>query len=154
MYRTLTLLLLLSCFGAARAGDNDEVRFKPKAYTPSKPLQDRSYQAAVYTPSATPASVGSKIAPKENGHWVLFSSKTPALADKKVAAAPEAKGEAYKQEKQISVSTIKADPRDVPERKPFDQNGKKLTDAEYKAPVKPSEKNALLKPRQGIKETE
>ena len=153
MRHTLILLLLLSCFSAARAED-DEVRFKPKAYTPSKPLQDRSYQAPVYTPTIASPSVGSKIAPKENGHWSIFSSKVPALADKKVPDAPEAKGEAYKQEKQISVSTIKADPRDVPERKPFDQNGKKLTDADYKAPAKPTEKNPMLKPRQGIKETE
>ena len=153
MYRILTLLLLCSCLNVARAGD-DEVNFKPKSYVPRNTLQDRSYVGSTYSPACASKPTGTSLEPSKSGSWSLFSSKSPGLTEKNLTDTQEMKGEAYKQQKQISASTLKADPSAVPENKPFNANGKKLTDANYKAPEGPREKNPLLKPRQGIKETE
>jgi len=153
MYRIPTLLLVFSCLNVARAGD-DEVTFKPKSYVPRNTLQDRSYVGSTYSPSSTPKPTGTSLEPSKSGRWSLFSSKSSGLTDKSLTDIREKTGEAYKQEKQISASTIKADSSAVPENKPFDANGKKLTDASYKAPEGPREKDPILKPRQGIKAPE
>ena len=153
MYRLPILLLLLSCQRAALAGD-DEAHFKPKSYAPRNTLQDRSYSGSAYSPSSASQPADTRAEPSKSGRWTFFAPKAPALADRKLTGAQEDKGEAYKQERQISVPTIRADPSVVPAEKPFDANGKKLTGTDYKAPEAPREKNPLLKPRQGIKEHE
>ena len=146
-------LLFCLCLGTVRAGD-DEAHFKPKNYAPSKSLGDPSYSAHAYAPATASQPLGTTIKPTEKSHWSFFTSKNPALDDKKVSSAPEEKGVAYKQQQQISVPTLPPDPSSVPEKKPFDANGKKVTDANYQAPKPSNEKDPMLKPRQGIKEPE
>lgn len=153
MRRTLILLLLLVGLRAAR-GEDGEVRFKPKEYTPRSTLGSRSYSGTGYTPSTASGSVGTPVASQKKWEWPFFSSKAPALEDKKFRGAQDAKGVAYKQQKQISVPTIKAPPSLIPEEKPFDDTGKKVTGNAYKAPEPSNEKNPMLAPRQGIKVTE
>ena len=151
MFRTLTLLLLFSGLGVARAGD-DEVGFQPKGYAPRTTLRDRSYGGSTYSPSPASQPAAAQPAPSKRWHWSLFSSGTPALAAKDLAGTQEIDGKAFKQEKQTTAVTIKADPSAVPENKPFDDTGKKLADSNYKAQKPTNGKNPLLKPRQGIKE--
>lgn len=149
MFRTSIILLLLA--GAAAAAD-DETRFKPKAYT-GKTLQDRPYQPAAYTPAAKPPSTGTPLKPSSGGFWNIFKAKGDE-AGKHLAENTQAKDTPFVQREHISVPTMSADPSAVPEKKPFDDAGKRVTDDGYKAPDKPTEKNPLLKPRQSIKETE
>jgi len=153
MFRPLTLLLTCACLSVARAGD-DEVHFKAKNYSPRSALQDRSFSGTAYSPSSASQPIGTRIEPAKSGRWTPFSSKATPLADKKASGSPADKGEAYKQQQHISVPTITADPSIVPAEKPFTDGGKKLTDANYKAPEGPRDKNPILKPHQSIKETE
>lgn len=149
MLRTSIILLLLA--GTAVAAD-DEARFKTKAYT-GKTLQDRSYQPAAYTPAAKPLSTGAPLKPSSGGFWNIFKSKGDKTG-KRLAGNTQAQDTPFVQREHISVPTISADPSVAPEKKPFDNAGKRVTDGSYKAPDKPTEKNPLLKPRQGIKEPE
>ena len=161
----LTLLLLLASLGAAaRAADNDEVKFKPKAYAPHRTLQDGAYSGKTYAPSSSQPSVGAPLPEQKKSFWSIFKPSAHAPEDRPLPnpqalsdaqALPNAQApadRAYKQEKQISVVTVKADPRDAPEKSPLDKNGKKVADNPYKAPDKPEGKNPMLRPRQGIKE--
>jgi hypothetical protein len=147
------LFCLGLCLDTVLAGD-DEVHLKPKNYAPSKSLGDQSYSAHAYVPATASQPLGTTLKPTEKSRWSFFTSKTQPLADKKISNAPEEKGVAYKQQHQISVPTLPPDPSSVPEKKPFDANGKKVTDANYQAPKPSNEKDPMLKPRQGIKEPE
>jgi hypothetical protein len=149
MHRVLTAFALIAC--CARAAD-EEARYKPKAYS-GKALSDRSYQAAAYQPSAPTRSIGTPAKNSSGGFWSRFKSKG-SVEEPRLAGAAAVNAPAYVQEKHISVPTTPPDPSAVPEKKPFDDSGKRVTDATYKAPDKPTEKNPLLKPRQGIKEPE
>ena len=154
MIRTLTYLVIIFCLGTAWAGD-DDVQFKAKTYTPRSALNKRSYSANTYSPQSSPPLIGGSFVSPEKGAWNSFSSKAEPLADKTLPDSPMKKEETYKQQKQITASTMSPDPKKVPEKKPFDEKGKKLADATtYKAPETPREKNPLLTPRQGIKVTE
>jgi hypothetical protein len=154
MIRTATLLLLLAC--AAQAADED-ARFKPKAYVPSKPAQNRAYQAAEYAPgkalSAAAPATGKSAEPARHSIWSFFKAKpfenTPKLAD-----APAADAAPYAQSQQITVPTMTPDRKaiNMDEHKPYIEGENKLQAAGYKPPEKPREKNPLLAPRQGIKE--
>jgi hypothetical protein len=137
----------------ASRGSDEETRFKPKAYAPRQTLRENTYRESAYTPSATPPSTGKRVeeAPGAPSRWRLFSRDKKADDTKKLADAPVEHETAYKQEKRISVPTLKADPRDVPEQIPFKESGQKLTDGDYKAKEPSREKNPLLAPRQGIK---
>lgn len=149
-------ILAAACVGALVCqGSDDEAHFKPKSYTPSQTLRDRSYSESVYKPSVASQSIGKRIeAPAAASRWRLFG-RAKALEDtQKLADKPVEHETAYRQEKQISVPTIKADPSDAPDRKPFEDASKKLTDGTFKAKDEPREKNPLLTPRQGIKAPE
>jgi len=153
MLNKLILLLLFAGLGTVtRAADSDEVKFKAKSYAPHKALQDNAYKGSTFTPSSSQQSVGAPLPAPKKSFWSIFSPSAHAPDDKPLQKAQEAKGDAYKQEKHISVVTIKADPKDAPEHVPFDASGKKVADAPYTAPDKPEGKNPMLKPRQGIKE--
>jgi hypothetical protein len=153
MRLTLTLLLLSAGLQAA-LGENGEVRFKPKEYSPRSTLETRSYSGSSYTPSARPAPIGTPLAAPKKWNWPFFSSKAPALEDKKFSGGQDVKAVAYKQQKQTSVPTIKATPATIQEEKRFDAAGKNMDGKDYKAPEPSNEKNPLLAPRQGIKVTE
>jgi len=139
---------------ALHAAD-DETHFKAHEYTPRKTLDAPSYKAIAYTPAGTSGSTGKTFEePRATGRWRLLGG------GKEVADAQEVHGkvytdaQSYQQTKNISVPTIKADPKDIPEKKPFVESGKKLADAAYTPAEKPQGKNPLLKPRQGIKGAE
>ncbi len=149
MLRPLILVSFCAC-SLVTWGSDDEVRFKPKSYTPSQTLRDGSYREAVYTPRTTETVGKSVEAPRSPSRWRLFG-RDKTLDAKKLTEVPVEKETAYKQEKQISVATIKADPRDIPDKKPFEDAGKKLTDTSYQKKDVPREKNPLLEPRQSIK---
>ena len=164
LYRLTLLLLLASLCAAARAADNDEVKFKAKTYAPHRTLQDGAYSGKTYAPSSSQPSVGTPLPEQKKSFWSIFKPSAHAPEDKTLPKAQALsdtptlqdlqapKEGAYKQEKQISVVTVKADTRDAPEKSPFDKNGKKVADNPYKAPDKPEGKNPMLRPRQGIKE--
>lgn len=153
MLRSLILAAVCACSLVAWGGD-DEVSFKPKTYTPRKTLHDRSYRESAYTPSGKSRPVADKRVETARtpppSRWRLFG-RDKTLDAKKLEDVPVDQETAYKQEKQISVSTIKADPRDIPDRKPFEDSGKKLADAEYQKKESARAKNPLLEPRQGVK---
>lgn len=149
MIRTLIALALIArCACAA----DDEARYKPKAYS-GKALDDRTYQAATYKPAPASRSIGTAAKPSSGGFWSLFKSKG-SVDEPRLSGASTVKDPAYSQQQRISVPTTPPDPTVVPEKKPFDDSGKRVTDTGYKPPEKPTEKNPLLKPRQGIKEPE
>jgi hypothetical protein len=150
MIRTLTFLLLAAF--AARAADDDETRFKPRAYAPGKTLQDRTYRAPAYVPSDNPRPTGTPLKTSRSGFWGLFKQKSYDEG-KRLEAKPLEEGLSYKQERQIAVPTMSANAAAATENKPFVDSGEKLADAGYQAPEKSHDKNPLLKPRQGIKET-
>ncbi len=148
---TLSLGVIALLALTARAAD-DETRFKPKAYT-GKTLQDRTYQAPAYKPAEKPRSAGAPLKSATSGSWTTFKSAGGETGQRLSEAAP-ANVEPYVQRTQISVPTLAPDPSVVPEKKPFDDTGKRVAEDPYKAPEKPTEKNPLLKPHQGIKEPE
>lgn len=150
MIRTLTLLLLTAF--AARAADDDEARFKPRAYAPGKTLQDRAYRASAYAPSDKPRPTDTPLTTSRSGFWNLFKQKRYDEG-KPLEAKPLDESLSYKQDRQITVPTMSANPAAATDKKPFVDAGEKLADADYQAPEKSLDKNPLLKPRQGIKET-
>ena len=150
MLRPLILATACACSLPSWGGD-DDARFKPKAYAPRETLRDSTYRESAYTPSGNPRSIGKRVEQSApSGRWRLFGGEKK-LESKKLADPAVENEKAYKQEKQISVSTIKADPRDRPERKPFTETGEKLTDADFTAKPASREKDPMLAPRQGIK---
>ena len=150
MIRILTFLLLAAF--AAHAADDDEARLKPRAYAPGKVLQDRTYRASAYAPSANPRPTGTPLTTSHSGFWGLFKQKRYDEV-KPLEAKPLEEGLAYKQERQITVPSMSVNPSVAADNKPFVDAGEKLADARYQAPEKSRDKNPLLKPRQGIKET-
>ena len=154
MIRPFILATVCACCLAARGGD-EETHFKPKAYEPRQALSDRTYRETAYKPSSASQSVGKRIEnPGTPSRWRLFGREKTLDDAKKLTDVPVDHEMAYKQEKQISVSTLKADPRDIQDKKPFVESDKKLTDATFKEKTEPREKNPLLAPRQGIKAPE
>lgn len=148
MIRLATLLLFAAC---ASWAEDDEVRFKPKAYQPGKTLPDATYQASAYAPAkAAQGSTGARLEKARGGFWGLFKAKplenAPSFED-----APEAQKAPFVQTRQISAPSMTADPGATAEHKPFVSNEKKLEDEGFAAPQRPREKNPLLAPRQGIK---
>jgi hypothetical protein len=107
MLRRLTLLLLLAC--AARGADEDEARFKPRAYAPSKTLSDGAYQAAAYRPARAERGIGEPLKKPRGGLWNLFSPKplesAPALEE-----APSAPKTPYAQTRHVSAPSMTPDP--------------------------------------------
>jgi hypothetical protein len=151
MRRPLILVTVCAFALASRASD-DEVRFKTKAYAPRQTLRDSTYRESVYTPSRNPQPIGNRVeTPSAPSRWRLFDREKELATQKKLADLPLESEQAYTQQKRISVVTLKPDPQDVPEYKPFEEHGSKLTDATYKAKDGTREKNPLLAPRQGIK---
>lgn len=156
MFRPSISALHFVCLCASlHAADPDEVRFKPKSYTPRKALKDSSYQAASYAPSGTARSVGQPLEqPRSAQRWNPFRRAATVTETKQVHEASLSGTSPYTPQKHISVPTISADSRDIPEKKPFEETGKQLADKAFSPAKKPQEKNPLLRPRQGIKEPE
>lgn len=151
----ILLMALAACASLLQAEDAEEVRFKPKTYAPHKSLADRAYTAAAYAPSEKLRRETKRFEePRAASRWNLFKRNTTAPEARQVHDAELAGAPAYTRQKHISVSTLKADPRDAPEEKPFKAADNKLTDSGYTPAEKPQAKNPLLKPRQGIKEPE
>jgi hypothetical protein len=150
MYRLATLFLFLTCVASA---EDDAVRFKPKAYTPGKTVQDRTYRAPAYTPATQTPATGARATPARSGFWGLFKPK-PLQTAPRYAAPPVAQNTPYVQRQKISVPSITPDTGAMAEHTPFISSDKKLEDAGFQAPEKSREKNPLLAPRQGIKEPE
>ncbi|MEI7899066.1 MAG: hypothetical protein WCK89_02360 [bacterium] len=145
----------ICAYSLASWGSDDEVRFKPKTYAPRQTLRDSTYNESAYAPDDTPRSLGRRVdSPSTPSRWRLFNREKKLSAPAKLADAPVEHEAPYKQEKQISVPTLKADPRDVPDKKPFQESDSKLTDADFEAKKASREKNPLLAPRQGIKAPE
>ncbi len=154
MIRPLILSTVCLCALASR-GSDDETHFKPKAYAPGQVLRDRAYTESVYAPSVPNSSIGKRIeAPRTASRWRFFKREKTADDAKKLTDVSMEHETAYKQEKQISVPTLKADQRDVTDKKPFVESDIKLPDDTFKPKEASREKNPLLAPRQGIKAPE
>ena len=151
----MLLTALVACVSLLHAEDADEVRFRPKAYAPHKSLNDRAYAAAAYAPSEKLRPENKRFeAPRAVSRWNLFKRNAATAEARQAHDAALTDAPAYTRQKHISVPTIKADPRDVPENRPFEAPDKKIADTGYTPAEKPQAKNPLLKPRQGIKEPE
>jgi hypothetical protein len=149
-----------SLAAAAFAACGGEVEFKAleykpgktleaKEYKPGKTLGVKTYKEKVFTPKDAPAAPAPKVhgekpyaqQPDQHLDLPVYAKEGKAAEDK-----------AYKPGTPQKVLTIPPDPRLVPEKKPFDDKGKKVEAKEYKPEEKPAAENPLLKPRQGIKE--
>lgn len=153
---TRPLILSTVClYALASWGNDDETHFKPKAYAPGQTLRDRTFSESVYVPSVSNRSIGKRVeAPGAASRWRFFKREKTLDEAKKLADVSVEHGTDYKQEKQISVPTIKADQRDVTDKKPFVESDIKLPDDTFKPKEVSREKNPLLAPRQGIKAPE
>ena len=143
---------LAAAAAALSAADPDEVSYKSKTYAPRKTLGDAAYRPHVYAPSEPTRTIGAPAeAPRAASRWTLFRREKKVEPAEQLHDPSLDHAEKYVQQKHISVPTIKADVRDIPEKKPFDATGKKVADADFKPADKPESKNPLLTPRQGIK---
>ncbi len=142
---------LFACACVTHAADGDEAHFKPKSYAPHKSLSSHTYSAAAYTPSGKMWSGEKRYeAAPASERWRPFKSDKAMTDARQVHDELLKDATAYTQQKQISVPTIKADAKDIPEKKPFEESGKKLTDLSYKPSAASKDKNPLLSPRQSI----
>jgi hypothetical protein len=143
---------LAAAAGALIAADPDEVAYKPKTYAPRKRLDDAAYRPHAFAPSTPSRSVGAPAeAPRSASRWNIFRREKTVEPSEPLHDPSLDSAEKYVQQKHISVPTIKADVRDLPEKKPFDATGKRVADAGFTPAEKPQSKNPLLTPRQGIK---
>ena len=156
----LSILMTVLLAAVAFASDKDEVEFKAlkykpaktmdaKEYKPAKTMDVKTYKEKVFAPKDSPAISAPKI------YGVKPYSQQPDQHLDLPVYAKEGKtadDKAYKPGTPQKVLTIPADPRLVPEKKPFDDKGKKVEAKEFKPEEKPKTENPLLKPRQGIKE--
>ena len=149
--RLSILLTVIAGSCVAHAANDNETQFKTKEYVPHRSANDLSYKASAYTPSGSPRSIGKPIGKSAgSSRWNIFKSGQTITEAKEVHDATLKDEPLYKQQKNISVSTIKADVNDIPEKKPFTESGRKLSDLKYKPADTVPAKNPLLKPRQSI----
>ena len=151
MLRLSIALALAACSSVLHAASDGETPFKTKAYVPHKSVTDASYKASAYAPSRAPRPLGKPFEKTGTAsRWNIFRSGKTADEPKTAHDPVMADGPVYTQQKHISVPTIKADANDIPEKKPFEESGKKLADLKYKPADTAPAKNPLLKPRQSI----
>ncbi len=148
-YFLTSTLIILSTLALSAA--HDEVRFKPRNYTPNKSAPAKNYTPAKTTPAARPlqSRQHQPKAEKSGGFWSFFKSK-PAAEAKHADQGKVANSQPYKQGKPIKVPTIKADTTPL-ERKPYESSQKTPAATPYRKSDKPRERDPLLEPKQGIK---
>lgn len=151
----LSIALCAVCAGCLIAADSDETTYSSRAYAPRKSACNaKTYQAPAYTPARAPRTTGKPITTSASRSWWNPFRRTKTFAETPRAEAPlRVEATPYQQQKHISVSTLKADPRAIQERKPFISSEKNAPNAGFTPAEKSEWKNPLLKPRQGIKDT-
>ncbi len=151
----ISAALCAVCAGCIFAADSDETTYSSRAYAPRKTAGNaKTYQAPAYTPAHAPRTVGKPITtPPPRSWWNPFRRAKTFAETPRAEAPPRVEATPYQQQKHISVSTLKADPRAIQERKPFISSDKNAPNAGFTPAAKSEWKNPLLKPRQGIKDT-
>lgn len=151
----ISVALCAVCAGCVFAADSDETTYSSRAYAPRKSAGNaKTYQAPAYTPARAPRTTGKPITTSASRSWWNPFRRTKTFAETPRAEAPlRVEATPYQQQKHISVSTLKADPRAIQERKPFISSEKNAPNAGFTPAEKSEWKNPLLKPRQGIKDT-
>lgn len=154
----LVQIIVMLCAGCASwvfAADSDETAYSSRAYAPRRSAATaKPYQAPAYAPSRAPHTTGKPITTPSPRRWWNPFRRAETLVDAPRAATPLlVEATPYRQQKHISVSTLKADPSAIQERKPFISSEKNASNAGFTPAEKSEWKNPLLKPRQGIKDT-
>lgn len=151
----MTVALYAFCAGFVIATDSDDTTYSSRTYAPRKSAGSaKTYQAPAYVPSRAPRTLGKPITTSSSSRWTNPFRRAKALESAPLAEAPlRVEATPYRQQKHISVPTIKADPRAIQERKPFISSEKNVPNAGFTPAEKSEWKNPLLKPRQGIKDT-
>ncbi len=153
----MTLRMTIAALAAASTSvlwalEKDEVGYEPRAYTPRKTMTDATYKPRAYSPATRERSIGKPAEPaRSTSRWSFFKREKPLADTKKLHDAELSHAEPYVQRENISVPTTRAGSRDIPEKAPFDDKGKRAADTPYKPDESPRPKNPLLVPRQGIK---
>ena len=150
----ISVALCAVCAGCVFAADSDETTYSSRAYAPRKSAGNaKTYQAPVYTPARATRTIGKPITASASRSWWNPFRRAKTFAEAPRAAAPQrVEATPYQQHKHIAVSTLKADPRAIQERKPFISSEKNAPNAGFTPAEKSEWKNPLLKPRQGIKD--
>ena len=151
----ISVALCAVCAGCVFAADSDETTYSSRAYAPRKSAGNaKTYQAPAYTPARATRTIGKPITTSSPRSWWNPFRRAKTFAEAPRAEAPlRVEATPYQQQKHISVSTLKADPRAIQERKPFISSEKNAPNAGFTPAEKSEWKNPLLKPRQGIKDT-
>ena len=142
---------------SAHCADNDEVKFKPQNYKPKEAAPSRAFSEKPYTISEKVASrsIGNPLAPAQIRQPEMKPLVTKdALNIKTFEPLAPMQADLYKQgDKQTYASTISPNKTAVnAERKPYVTSTNKIPDTAFVPAEKPTEKNPMLQPRQGIKE--
>ena len=150
----ISVALCAVCAGCVFAADSDETTYSSRAYAPRKSAGNaKTYQAPAYTPARATRTIGKPITTSSPRSWWNPFRRAKTFAEAPRAEAPlRVEATPYQQQKHISVSTLKADPRAIQERKPFISSEKNAPNAGFTPAEKSEWKNPLLKPRQGIKD--
>jgi hypothetical protein len=150
--------LLLCCF---RATGDDNVKYKPRAYTPSKTLKSNTYDPKTYAPKqqALPKQFEGKKAENKIAESKTFTEPksrsdkttdaTTPFTGMDIGKAPLTESKAYLPGESDFPSTISVD-------KSLASQAKKAflvssNNSPFVVTERPKERNPLLEPRQGIK---
>lgn len=150
--RNSLIIAALALSALCLRADDDEVRFKSRTYTPGKKVNGSTYRPSSYTPSRSLEPAAAPVKKTSSSGWKFFSRKKDNAPATPAHNERLADSTAYTQQKNISVPTIKADPRAIQEKKPLITSNKDTPNSPFTPAEKSEWKNPLLKPRQGIKE--
>ena len=130
---------------------DDEVQLKPKIYEPRKAFSSDSHRTTKYQPDSSRSFISKQAEPQRGRWWQIFRSKKPTPVSTPLSGAKTAQSVPLRQDRQISAATLKAVPKSVTEKKPYN-SGVSQTVKPYTPDNRPKPKNPLLRPRQNIKE--
>ena len=158
IWRLCRMVALVSCLAVSALASDDEVKFRArrfrsrrsaefKSYEPSKAQRIKTFQAKPYAGKMLGAS-----RTKYYQERVYESRTRNGVPDLPVYVGKMQDEKLFKQQKEIVVRSIPADPRKMKERKPFVSGVGKQKEKTFVAKEKSKARNPLLKPRQGIKE--
>lgn len=154
LMRMLVVLCGLTYYTVAK--ESDSVQFKPRDYTPSKPLRANAYAPKAYAPK--PHTPSTQFESKSAENKTLAPVKS--LSDKSVEPNTPFTGKSADKQSMTEVKTYTQGDADFPSTISIDQTfssqEKKSflissNDSPFIITERPKEKNPLLEPRQGIK---
>lgn len=151
------MICTLTCYSLAK--ESDSVQFKPKDYTPSKPMRSNTYAPKTYAPK--PHTPSAQLNSKPEEHKIFTDRKS--LADKTVEPSTSFAGKSADKQTGVDGKTYAPGESDFPSTisndKSFASQEKKMflvttNNSPFMITERPKERNPLLEPRQGIKAPE